>query len=150
MYTFVIQVGQGGRNTVGTPPLGLRQGKHYFEFQIGAAFQCMVADCWCRDSGGMHDCVYRSYWSHFLSRKSLTASQEWNEREIEGAWKCESGQQTCLFTRSYQGLTDSLGQSLAHTAPPLSIVHPQDQKLVIFRRRGWKGGWPLFRDLKVI
>ena len=40
---------------------------------------------------------------------------------------CESGQQTSLFTRSYQGLTDSLGQSLARTQPPpppFSIVHP--------------------------
>jgi hypothetical protein len=41
--------------------------------------------------------MFGPYWSHFLSRKSLTASQEWNEREIEGAWRCESGQQTsCL------------------------------------------------------
>ena len=35
--------------------------------------------------------------------------------------------------------------------PPLSIVPtPHGQKLVIFRDSGWKGGRPLFRDLKVM
>ncbi len=47
---------------------------------------------------------------------------------------CESGQQTSLFTRSYQGLIVSLGQSLARTQPPpLHSTPSHDQKLVISR-----------------
>jgi hypothetical protein len=78
-----------------------------------------------------------SYCLHFANVRSLSVSffiekephsQPRMKRKRKGGRRrkrhststCESGQQTSLFTRSYQGLTDSLGQSLARTQPPPS------------------------------
>ncbi len=53
----------------------------------------------------------------YQERASQPAKNETKEKQ-KGLENVNQASKHHLFTRSYQGLTDSLGQSLAHTAPP--------------------------------